>query len=186
MVSVNDLKNGITIEFNDNIFQVLYFQHVKPGKGPAFVRTKLKNLRTGAIIDHTFNAGIKVGKAHIEKKKTQYLYNAGDTYYFMDNNTFEQIELNQSKLETESKFLIDELLVDLIYYKGELLGIVLPDKVELKVTRAEPAVKGDTATNTLKEVELETGMNVYVPLFIKEGETIIINTDDGKYVGRKK
>jgi len=186
MVNINDLKNGMTIEVDNNIFQVLYFQHVKPGKGPAFVRTKLKNLRTGATIEKTFNSGIKVPKANVVKKEMQYLYNAGDIYYFMDSDTYEQVELTKDKIEYESNFLVEGSTIELIHYEGELIGVVLPDKVELKVVKAEPAVKGDTATNTFKEIETETGLLVMVPLFISEGETIVVTTEDGKYSSRKK
>lgn len=186
MININDIKNGMTVEIEGNLFQIQYFQHVKPGKGPAFVRTKLKNLRTGAIIEKTFNSNIKVKKAMIEKKTMQYLYAAGDIYYFMDSDTFEQIELEKKKIEYEANFLIEGANIELIYFEGELLGVTLPDKVELKVTKAEPAVKGDTATNTQKEVETETGLMVYVPLFIEEGETILVTTADGKYSSRKK
>lgn len=185
MMNVNDFKTGVTIEFDNNIYQVLEFQHVKPGKGPAFVRSKLRNLRTGATIDHTFNAGIKVPKAHIEKKKMQYLYSMGNDYVFMDLNTYEQIELSKSKIENEARFLKEGLEIDIVYFNGEILGVYLPDKVELTVTKTTPGVKGDTATNALKEAEVETGHNLMVPLFINEGDIIVVSTEDGKYVGRK-
>jgi elongation factor P len=185
MMNVNDFKTGVTIEFDNNIYQVLEFQHVKPGKGPAFVRSKLHNLRTGATIDHTFNAGIKVPKAHIEKKKMQYLYSMGSDYVFMDLNTYEQIELSKSKIENEVRFLKENLEIDIVYFNGEILGVYLPDKVELTVTKTTPGVKGDTATNALKEAEVETGHSLMVPLFINEGDIIIVSTEDGKYVSRK-
>lgn len=185
MINVNDLKTGITIVLNDNIFQVLEFLHVKPGKGGAFVRTKLKNLRTGAIIDHTFNAGIKVEKAIILKKTMQYLYNIGSKYIFMDMESYEQLELDKNKIEDEIKYLKENLEVEVIFYKDEILGINLPEKVDFLVTKAEPATKGNTATTAMKDAELETGLVVKVPLFIEEGETIIVSTKDGKYVSRK-
>jgi len=184
MVSVNDLKNGIAIVYDGNLFQVLEFQHVKPGKGSAFVRTKLKNLRTGATIDHTFNAGIKVEKAHIDKDKMQYLYDEGDALVFMDNQTYDQISIPKERLEWELNFLKENDIVEITRYNGEILGVALPNSVELKVTEAEPGIKGDTASNTLKNAVLETGFAIRVPLFIEEGETIIVNTTDGKYMSR--
>jgi len=185
MINVNDFKTGVTIEFDNNIYQVIEFQHVKPGKGSAFVRSKLRNLRTGATIDYTFNAGIKVSKAHIEKKKMQYLYSVGNAFIFMDLNTYDQIELNKSKIENETKFLKENMEVDIVYYNGEMLGIYLPDKVELKVIKTSPGVRGDTATNALKEAIVETNYKLNVPLFINEEDIIVISTYDGKYVSRK-
>ncbi len=185
MINVNDFKTGVTIEFDNNIYQVIEFQHVKPGKGSAFVRSKLRNLRTGATIDYTFNAGVKVNKAHIEKKKMQYLYSMGNTFIFMDLNTYDQIELDRSKIENEVKFLKENMEVDIVYYQGEMLGIYLPDKVELEVIKTSPGVRGDTATNALKEAVVETNYKLNVPLFINEGDIIVISTYDGKYVSRK-
>lgn len=185
MISVNDFKTGVTIEFDNQIYKVIEFQHVKPGKGSAFVRSKLRNLRTGATIDHTFNSGIKVGRAHVDTKQMQYSYQAGDDYVFMDLETYEMVEIPASQIEWERQFLIEEMLVDVQQYEGEMLGIALPGKVEMKITYAEPAVKGDTATNATKAVELETGIKVQVPLFVKETDIIVVNTDDGKYVSRK-
>ncbi|MDD2490032.1 MAG: elongation factor P [Bacilli bacterium] len=185
MINVNDFKTGVTIMFDGNIYQVLEFLHVKPGKGSAFVRSKLKNLRTGSTIEHTFNSGIKVERAMIEKKTVQYLYNEGETFYFMDMETYDQIPLDIKQIGEDIKYLKENLDVELIYFEEEILGINLPEKVELLVTKTEPAVRGNTATNALKEAILETSMVVKVPLFIEEGETIIISTKDGKYVSRK-
>ncbi|MDD3048591.1 MAG: elongation factor P [Bacilli bacterium] len=185
MINVNDFKNGMTIGFDNNIYQILEFLHVKPGKGPAFVRTKLKNLRTGAIIDHTFNAGIKVEKAMVEKKTMQYLYNQGNTYFFMNMETYEQVEINKDQILDEIKVLKENLEVETIFYENELLGIILPEKVELVVVSTEPGVRGNTATSATKDAILETGLSVRVPLFINEGETLIISTKDNKYVSRK-
>jgi elongation factor P len=184
MINVNDFKTGVTITYDGNLFQVLEFQHVKPGKGPAFVRSKLKNLRTGAIIDHTFNAGIKVERAHVEKKTMQFLYSMGDTYYFMNMEDYEQIELSKKKLATEADFLKENLEVEIIFHEGEMLGIILPEKIELKIISTEPAVKGNTANNAMKEATLETGLVVKVPLFIEQDEVIIVSSKDGKYVSR--
>jgi len=184
MINTNDLKNGITIEFDGNIFVVLNTEHVKPGKGAAIVKAKLKNLRTGAIFEQTFNAGIKVATARIEKQLMQYLYNMNDVYYFMNMDSYEQLELAKASVGDDANFLKENLEVYITSYEGEVLGLQLPDKVELVVTHTEPAVKGNTTNNALKDAEVETGMNVRVPLFIEEGETIIVSTADGKYVSR--
>ena len=184
MINTNDLKNGITIEFDGNIYVVLNTEHVKPGKGAAIVKAKLKNLRTGAIFEQTFNAGIKVATARIEKQLMQYLYNMNDVYYFMNMDTYEQLELAKESVGDDANFLKENLEVYITSYEGEVLGLQLPDKVELVVTHTEPAVKGNTTNNALKDAEVETGMNVRVPLFIEEGETIIVSTADGKYVSR--
>lgn len=184
MISTNDLKNGITIEYEGNIYVVMDTQHVKPGKGAAIVKAKLKNLRTGAIFEQTFNAGVKVATAHIEKQLMQYLYNMNDVYYFMNMDTYEQLELNADAVSENAKFLKENLEVYITSYNGEILGLDLPDKVELVVTHTEPAVKGNTTTNAMKDATLETGLVVRVPLFIEENETIVISTSDGKYVSR--
>lgn len=185
MVNVNDIKNGMTIEVDGNIFTILEFQHVKPGKGAAFVKMKLKNLRTGSIVEQTFNSSTKVGKAMIEKKTMQYLYADGDNYVFMDMNDYSQIELPLSQIEDESKYLTENSEVDILYYGTEMLGINLPEKVELTVIKTEPGIKGNTATTATKEAELNTGLVVRVPLFIDENDVIIVSTKDGKYVSRK-
>lgn len=184
MINVNDFKTGVTILMDNNIYQVMEFQHVKPGKGAAFVRSKLRNLRSGAIVDHTFNAGIKVEKAHIEKNKMQYLYDDGTNLVFMDNATYDQIEIPHERLEWELKFLKESDYVEVTQYGSEVLGVELPNSVALTVVEAEPAVKGDTATSATKNVKMETGLEVRVPLFISEGEVLMINTTDGKYMGR--
>ena len=185
MVNVNDIKNGMTIEVDGNIYTILEFQHVKPGKGAAFVKMKLKNLRTGSIVEQTFNSSTKVGKAMIEKKTMQYLYSDGDNYVFMDMNDYSQIELPQSQIEDESKYLTENSEVDILYYGSEMLGVNLPEKVELEVVKTEPGIKGNTATTATKEAELSTGLVVRVPLFIDEGDVVIVSTKDGKYVSRK-
>ena len=183
-INVNDFKTGVTITFENNIYSVIEFQHVKPGKGTAFVKAKLKNLRTGGTIEHTFNAGTKVDTARIEKKAMQYLYTMGDTYYFMNMNDYDQIELTKDQVGDNAKFLKENLEVYITFYEGEMLGIDLPDKVELKITHSEPGVKGNTSTSAMKDATLETGHTIKVPLFINEGETVIISTKDGKYVSR--
>ena len=184
MINVNDFKNGVTIKIDGGLFQVLEFQHVKPGKGPAFVRTKLKNLRTGATIDHTFNAGIKIETARIDKKNMQFLYSEGENYVFMNMEDYSQIELSKKTLGDDTKFLVENVNVDIIFYEGELLGVNLPDKVTIKVVTTEPAVKGNTTSSAQKDATLTTGYVVKVPLFIDEDEDIVISTKDGKYFGR--
>lgn len=184
MINVNDFKTGMTIKVDNNIYQVIEFQHVKPGKGSAFVRSKLKNLRTGATIDNTFNAGIKVEPARIDKKEMQFLYSQGDSYCFMNMETYEQLELDKSAIGDNIKFLKENMNVYLTFYEGELLGLDFPDKIELLVVETEPAVKGNTTNSAMKDAKLETGMTIKVPLFINENETVVISTKDGKYVSR--
>lgn len=184
MVSVNDFRTGLTIEVDGGIWQVMEFQHVKPGKGAAFVRSKLRNLRTGAVQEKTFRAGEKVSKAHIENRKMQYLYASGDVHTFMDNETYEQLELRSAQIEYELKFLKENMEVHIMTYQGETLGVELPNTVELAVTETEPGIKGDTASNVTKAATLETGLVVQVPLFVNEGDVLIINTSEGKYVSR--
>ena len=185
MINVNDFKNGQTINYDGNLYQVLDFNHVKPGKGAAIVKAKLKNLRTGSIIEQTFNSGIKVPQGHVEKIKMQYLYENGGSYTFMNMTTYEQVDISKSQIEAESKFLKEGLEVLLFFYEGEMLGIELPEKIDYKITETEPAIKGNTATNATKDAIIETGLLVKVPLFIEQGEEIIVSTKDGKYVSRK-
>ncbi|WP_368652057.1 elongation factor P [Ornithinibacillus sp. 4-3] len=184
MISVNDFKTGLTIVVEGNLWQVIEFQHVKPGKGAAFVRSKLRNLRNGNIQEKTFRAGEKVNRAHIEHKKMQYLYASGDSHAFMDTETYEQIELPASQLEYELKFIKENAEVSIITYEGEVIGVDLPNNVELVVVETEPGLKGDTVSGASKPATMETGLIVHVPLFINEGETLIINTAEGKYVSR--
>lgn len=184
MFSVNDVKNGITFELEGEIFTVLEFSHVKPGKGAAFVKMKVRNLRTGSTTEKSFNSGTKLEKAMIEKKPMQFLYASGDSYNFMNMETYEQIDLTADQLGEDSKFLKEGLNVDLSFYQGELLGVILPDKVELKVVHTEPAVKGNTTNNATKDAELESGLVVRVPLFVEENDVIIVSTSTGKYDSR--
>ncbi len=184
MINVNDLKTGITIKVDDNIYTVLEFQHVKPGKGAAFVRTKLKNLRTGATIEITFNSATKVETARIEKKPMQFLYASNDEYNFMDMNDYSQVTIPASNLKDDVKFLKENLDVDIAFYEGEMLGLYLPDKIEMEVIDTEKAVKGNTTNNAMKDATLETGYVIKVPLFIEQNEKILVSTKDGKYVSR--
>ncbi|MFK7697207.1 elongation factor P [Paenibacillus sp. HJGM_3] len=184
MISVNDFRTGLTIEVENDIFTVLDFQHVKPGKGAAFVRSKLKNLRNGNTVERTFRAGEDVGRAHVENRAVQYLYASNDEHTFMDNETYDQFSLNADQLEWELKFLKENMVVNIVSYHGEILGVNLPNSVELKVVETEPGVKGNTAQGALKNAKMETGLNVQVPLFINEGDVLLINTSDGKYISR--
>ena len=184
MININDIKNGMTVVIDGNIYLILEFLHVKPGKGPAFVRIKLKNLRTGSTIEQTFNTNIKFEKAIIEKKPMQYLYSSGDMYNFMNMENYEQMDVSKESLGDNAKFLKEGLEVDVTFYKGEVLGITLPEKIEYEVAHTEPGVKGNTATNATKEATLENGLTVKVPLFINEHEHIIVSTKDGKYDSR--
>lgn len=185
MINVNDFKTGMTISYEGNLYQVLDFQHVKPGKGAAIVKAKLKNLRTSSIAEQTFNAGSKVPTAHVDKTKMQFLYADGDNYSFMNMVTYEQVDINRKQIENEVKFLKEGLEVLLFFYESELLGIELPEKVDYTITQTEPAVKGNTVTGATKDAIIETGLLVKVPLFIENGEEIIVSTKDGKYVSRK-
>ncbi|MBE6152509.1 MAG: elongation factor P [Firmicutes bacterium] len=184
MVNANDIKNGMTILFEDSLYMVLEFSHVKPGKGAAFVKAKLRNLRTGSIVEKTFNSSIKLEKAMISKRNMQYLYSSGDIYNFMNMETYEQIELSKDQIGDDAKFLKDGINVDITFYEGEMLGISLPDKIEYTITHTEPAVKGNTTNNALKDAELENGLMIRVPLFIQEGERVLVTTSDGKYDSR--
>ena len=184
MVSSNDFKNGMTILYDGHIYKILEFMHVKPGKGGAFVRTKLRDLRNGGIVDITFNAAEKVERAIIDKITMQYLYDDGASLVFMDMETYEQIELNHALGENEMKYLVENMTVEIEKMGEEFLGIILPDKVTLLVTKCDPAVKGDTKTNALNDAYVETGLLVKVPMFIEEGERIIISTETGKYSSR--
>ncbi|CUM93914.1 MULTISPECIES: elongation factor P [Turicibacter] len=184
MISSNDFKTGMTIDYEGNLFQIIEFQHVKPGKGQAFVRSKLRNLRSGAVIDNTFNAGEKVKRAHVEKSTMQFLYSMGDEYVFMNNETYEQIELTAAQLEQEKNFLVDGMEVKVMSYNGEILGVEVPEKVTLEVVECEPGVKGNTASNATKSATVSTGYSLQVPLFVEVGDKLIINTNDGRYVSR--
>ncbi|HLR80696.1 MAG TPA: elongation factor P [Bacillota bacterium] len=184
MISVNNLKTGLTIVVDGNPWQVIEFQHVKTGRGSAFVRSKLRNLRNGNIQEKTFRAGEKVEQAHVEHRDMQYLYASGDTHAFMDTSTYEQIELQTSQIEHELQFIKENMEVSVIFYEGDILGIDLPSNVELKVVETEPGIKGDTVSGGSKPATLETGLVVQVPLFIDRGETLVINTSDGKYISR--
>jgi elongation factor P len=184
MISDNDFKTGLTIEADGGLWTVLEFQHVKPGKGAAFVRSKLRNLRTGAIQEKTFRGGEKVEKAHIENRKMQYLYANGDTHAFMDLESYEQIELDEKQIEEQLKFLKENMEVNIQSYIGETLGVELPNTVTLEVTATEPGIKGDTASGGSKPATLETGYTVNVPFFVNIGDKLIVDTRTGSYISR--
>jgi elongation factor P len=184
MITAGDFRNGRTFEFEGNVFQVVEFQHVKPGKGAAFVRTKLKNVITGGVVEKTFRPTEKVEEAHIEKKNMEYSYNDGDLYYFMDPETYDQLPVNASDLGDNFKFVKEGMICRILSYKGNVFGIEPPTFVELLVTATEPGVRGDTATNVTKPATLETGVEVRVPIFINEGDVIKIDTRTGDYMER--
>ncbi len=184
MISVNDFKTGLTIEVDNGIWKVIEFQHVKPGKGAAFVRSKLRNLRNGAIQEKTFRAGEKVSKAQIDNRKMQYLYADGNDHVFMDNSSFEQIIIPADNLQEELKYLLANMEVSIQMYEGETIGVELPKTVTLEVTETEPGIKGDTASGATKTATIETGVDLQVPLFVNQGDKLVINTEDGSYVSR--
>ncbi|AVM70219.1 elongation factor P [Lachnospiraceae bacterium oral taxon 500] len=184
VVQAGNLKNGISIEFEGNIYQVLEFQHVKPGKGPAFVRTKLRNMKSGSIIDKTFRPQDRFEQAVIERKDMQYLYSDGELFHFMDQESFEQIALNAQDLGDALKFVKENDVVMMLSHNGVIFGVEPPISVELTVTHTEPGIKGDTATGATKPAELETGAVVMVPLFINNGDKLKIDTRTGEYVSR--
>lgn len=186
MISAGDFRKGITFEMDGQPYVVVDFQHVKPGKGNAFVRTKYKNIYTGAIREEAFNPEDKFPKAHIETKNMQYLYNDGELYYFMDPETYDQLPLNYDQVEEALKFIRENDEATIKFYKGEAFQVDAPNFVNLKVTDTEPGVKGDTATNVTKAATVETGAVIQVPIFINEGEVVQIDTRSGEYLGRAK
>ncbi|MBR4830585.1 MAG: elongation factor P [Bacilli bacterium] len=185
MIDINDIKNGMTVIIDGQIYQIVDFLHVKPGKGSAFMKMKLKNLRAGTTLEKTMNTNIKLEKANITKVQMSYLYSTGDEYVFMDMNTYDQVTLPEKQIEEEAKFLKENLEVELVYFNDELLGVNLPDKIDYKVTSTTDAVKGNTSTNAQKDAELENGLVIKVPLFINNDDEVVVSTADGKYVSRK-
>ncbi|MHB8169949.1 MAG: elongation factor P [Thermincolia bacterium] len=184
MISTNDFKTGLTIELDGDVFSIVDFQHVKPGKGAAFVRSKLKNIRTGAVVERTFNAGEKVPKGRVERREMQYLYNDGENFNFMDTESFEQVAMTEGQLGDAVKYLIDNMTIGAMFFQGQSIGVDLPNTVELKVVDTAPGIKGDTASGGSKPATLETGLVVQVPFFINEGDVLIIDTRNGNYVKR--
>ncbi len=184
MVSAGEFRNGVTIEYEGNVYQIIEFQHVKPGKGAAFVRTKLKNIKTGGVVEKTFRPTEKVENAHIERTDMQYLYSDGDLYHFMDVNTYDQIALNPDQIGDSLKFVKENEMVKMMAHNGEVFAVEPPTNVELEVTECEPGIKGDTATGATKPCTVETGANVLVPLFVNQGDKIKIDTRTGEYLSR--
>ncbi len=184
MISAGDFRNGVTFEMDGNVVSIIEFQHVKPGKGAAFVRTKIRNVITGAVTEKTFNPNDKYPTAYIERKDMQYLYQDGDLYYFMDNETYEQMPISAKVLGDNFKFVKENMECKVLSYKGNVFGVEPPTFVELQVVKTDPGFKGDTATNATKPATLETGAEIKVPLFINEGEMIRIDTRTGEYMER--
>ena len=186
MISAGDIRNGVTFEMDGKVMQVIEFQHVKPGKGAAFVRVKMKNVITGGVTETSLNPSAKFPTAYIERKKMEYSYNDGELYYFMDGETYELVPIDKSVLDDSFKFVKENDVCTIMSYTGNVFGVECPTFVDLVVTATEPGFAGNTATNTLKPATLETGAEVKVPLFINEGEKIQIDTRTGEYLGRAK
>ena len=184
MVTAGDFKKGLTVEWDGGVWTVVDFQHVKPGKGAAFVRTKIKNIMTGAVIERSFNPTDKMPKAIIETKELEYLYNDGDLYYFMDPETYEQMPLTEDKVEDAIRFMKENTVATVRFFKGEAFSVEAPNFVELTVTETEPGFKGDTASNTTKPATVETGYTLQVPLFVNTGDVLRIDTRTGEYMSR--
>ncbi len=184
MITAGDFRNGVTFDMDGNVVQIIEFQHVKPGKGAAFVRTKIKNVITGSVIERTFNPTDKYPTAYIERKDMEYLYNDGDLYYFMDSETYENLPIGKDILGDNFKFVKENVVCKVLSYKGNVFGVEPPFFVELQVTETEPGVRGDTATGASKTAVLETGAQIRVPLFINEGEMIRVDTRTGEYMER--
>lgn len=184
MVTAGDFRNGVTFEMDGNVYSIIEFQHVKPGKGAAFVRTKIRNVISGAVTEKTFNPNDKYPTAFIKRKDMEYLYNDGDLYYFMDSETYEQLPISPNVLGDNFRFVKENMVCKVLSYKGNVFGIEPPNFVELQVTETEPGVKGDTATNVTKPATLETGAEIKVPIFINEGEMIRVDTRTGEYMER--
>ncbi len=186
MITAGDFRNGMTFEEDGNVMQVIEFQHVKPGKGAAFVRTKVKNVITGSVVEKTYNPSAKFPTAYVERKDMQYSYSDGELYHFMDQETYEDVPVNASEVGDNFKFVKEEMMCKVLSYKGKVFGVEPPNFVELQVTQTDPGFAGNTATNATKPATLETGAEIRVPLFINEGEVIRIDTRTGEYMERVK
>lgn len=184
MISVNDFKTGVTVELEGQVYQVVEFQHVKPGKGAAFVRAKLKNVKSGGVVEKTFRGGEKLRRAHLDKRGMQYLYMDGDDYVFMDNDNYEQLSISRDDMGDGVKWLKENMSIQVLMYQSQIMGIEMPNFVELEVVDTEPGVKGDTATGATKAARLETGASVQVPLFVNTGDRLRIDTRTGDYMER--
>jgi elongation factor P len=184
LISTNDFKTGVTVEIDGEVWQVIEFQHVKPGKGSAFVRSKLRNLETGAVVERTFRAGEKLRRAHLDRREVQYLYSSGDEYVFMDTETYEQLSLTEEQLGDGKLYLVENMNIYVVSHEGRLIGVEMPNSVELKVVETDPGLRGDTASGGTKPARLETGLVVQVPLFIEEGDVVRVDTRTGLYIER--
>jgi len=184
MVSAGDFRNGVTFEMDGNVFQIIEFQHVKPGKGAAFVRTKIRNVIAGTVVERTFNPSEKFPTAYVERKDMEYSYADGDLYYFMDGETYELMPIGKDVLSDSFRFVKENMVCKVASYKGKVFAVEPPNFVELKITKTDPGFKGDTATNVTKPAILETGAEIKVPLFIDEGEMIRVDTRTGEYMER--
>lgn len=184
MISTNDFKTGLTIELDGNVFAIVDFQHVKPGKGAAFVRSKLKNVKTGAVVERTFNAGEKLPPARVDRMEMQYLYNDGENFNFMDTSSFEQMALSKEQLGDGTKYLKENMNILVMMWQGSPIGVELPNQVELEVAETAPGIKGDTASGGSKPATLETGAVVQVPFFVNVGDILLIDTRTGSYLKR--
>lgn len=184
MISTNEFKTGVTIEIDNDVYTIVEFQHVKPGKGAAFVRTKLKNVKTGGVTERKFNAGEKVPKAHVERHEMEYLYKDGEHYVVMDIESYDQTSLTDAQIGDGVKWIKENMKLGVLFFNGTVIGVDIPNSVQLKVSETEPGVKGDTATGGTKPATLETGAIVNVPFFVNEGDVLIIDTRTGSYVQR--
>ena len=183
-ISVNDLKNGITLELDNNLFQVVEFQHVKPGKGGAFVRSKIRNVRTGAVIDRTFNSGIKVEQAIVDRQDMQYLYADGDDFVFMNTSTYDQMNVSRAALGEAADYLLEQMIAQIATYQGEIVGVDIAASVELTIAVTEPGLQGDRSSGGTKPATLETGKEIKVPLFVNIGDKVKVDTRTGDYMAR--
>jgi elongation factor P len=183
-ITTNDLRNGITLELDNGLFQVVDFQHVKPGKGGAFVRTKLRNVRTGNVLERTFNAGVRVEQAIVDRQDMQFLYRDGDDYVFMNTSTYEQISVAPAALGSAAEYLVEQAIAQIAQYQGQIIGVEIPASVELTVAQTEPGVQGDRVSGARKPARLETGKTVQVPLFVETGDRVKVDTRTGEYITR--
>jgi elongation factor P len=183
-ITTNDLRNGITLELDNGLFQVVDFQHVKPGKGGAFVRTKLRNVRTGNVLERTFNAGVRVEQAIVDRQDMQFLYRDGDDYVFMNTSTYEQISVAPTALGSAADYLVEQAVAQIAQYQGQIIGVEIPASVELTVAQTEPGVQGDRVSGARKPARLQTGKTVQVPLFVETGDRVKVDTRTGEYITR--
>ena len=184
MIMAGDFRNGVTFEMDSQVYQVIEFQHVKPGKGAAFVRTKYRNVKTGGVVERSFNPNDKFERAQLDRRDMSFVYKDGDLYYFMDQETFDQVPFTEESLGNSIKFLKEEMICKVLSYKGQVFGVEPPIFVELEITDCEPGVKGDTAQNATKNAIVETGATIKVPLFVNQGERVKIDTRTGEYIER--